>query len=247
MEIITALKPFAVQFSNVESKAYELLKKWDGYMPVDSKGASIFQLTIYHVLKSVLEPTLGKDYFRIYMNNLDHWDFFKNFIFKKVVPFQVDSLQINEKLRDKLIYNGFVNAVNEIKDKFGKDINHWDWGNIHTITYEHPLGKLSPLDYIFNLGPFSIPGANNVINKSMSTPGNHDYKVSSLPSTRRLIDIGSPENSYSILPSGNSGNFWSNHYDDQLNLFLNGKYRKINFSREQINSNLSSELLLTPN
>ena len=77
MEIISALKPFAVQFSNVENKAYELLKKWDGYMSVDSKGASIFQLTIYHVLKSVLEPTLGKDYFRIYMNNLDHWDFLK--------------------------------------------------------------------------------------------------------------------------------------------------------------------------
>lgn len=247
MEIITALKPFAVQFSNVESKAYELLKKWDGYMPVDSKAASIFQLTIYHGLKSVLEPTLGKDYFRIYMNNLDHWDFFKNFIFKKIVPFQVDSFPINEELRDKLIFNGFVNAVNEIKDKLGEDINNWGWGNIHTITYEHPLGKVSPMDYIFNLGPFSIPGGNNVINKSMSTPGNHDYKVSSLPSTRRLIDIGSPENSYSILPSGNSGNFWSNHYDDQLNLFLNGKYRKINFSKEQINSNLSSELLLTPN
>ena len=247
MEIITALKPFAVQFSNVESKAYELLKKWDGYMPVDSKGASIFQLTIYHVLKSVLEPTLGKDYFRIYMNNLDHWDFFKNFIFKKIVPFQVDSLRSNEELRDKLIYNGFENAVNEIKDKLGEDNNNWDWGNIHTITYEHPLGKLSPLDYIFNLGPFPIPGANNVINKSMSTPGNHDYKVSSLPSTRRLIDIGSPENSYSILPSGNSGNFWSDHYDDQLNLFLNGKYRKINFSKGLINSNLSHELLLIPN
>ncbi|MDA8556687.1 penicillin acylase family protein [bacterium] len=70
------------------SKAYELLKKWDGYMPIGSKGASIFQLTIYHVLKAALEPTLGKDYFRIYMNNLDHWDFFKNFIFKKIVPFQ---------------------------------------------------------------------------------------------------------------------------------------------------------------
>ena len=109
------------------------------------------------------------------------------------------------------------------------------------------MGKLSPLDYIFNLGPFPIPGANNVINKSMSNPGNHDYKVSSLPSTRRLIDIGSPENSYSIVPSGNSGNFWSDHYDDQLDLFLNGKYRKINFSKSQINSNLSHELLLTPN
>jgi penicillin amidase len=108
------------------------------------------------------------------------------------------------------------------------------------------LGKISPLDYIFNLGPFPIPGANNVINKSMSTPGNHDYKVSSLPSTRRLIDIGNPENSYSVIPSGNSGNFWSKHYGDQLELFLNGKYRKINFSMIQVNSNLSHELLLTP-
>ena len=246
-EIITALKPLASQFSSSESKAYEFLEQWDGYMPLDSKGASIFQLTIYHVLKAALEPTLGKDYFRIYMNNLDHWDFFKNFIFKKIVPFQGDSFQINEKLSNELIYNGFVNAVDEIIYKLGEDINNWDWGNIHTITYEHPLGKVSPLDYIFNLGPFPIPGANNVINKSMSTPGNHDYKVTSLPSTRRLIDIGSPENSYSIVPSGNSGNFWSDHYDDQLNLFLNGKYRKINFSKGQINSNLSHELLLTPN
>ncbi len=245
-EIITALKPLAGQFLNAESKAYELLKQWDGYMPIGSKGASIFQLTIYHVLKTALEPTLGKDYFRIYMNNLDHWDFFKNLIYKKIVPFQGDSLKIKENVINELIYNGFVNAVDEIKDKLGDDINNWDWGNIHTITYEHPLGKLSPLDYIFNLGPFPIPGANNVINKSMSTPGNHDYKVSSLPSTRRLIDIGSPENSYSVIPSGNSGNFWSNHYDDQLNLFINGNYREINFSNEQINRNLSHELLLTP-
>jgi penicillin amidase len=246
-EITTALKPLAIQFSSSESKAYEFLEQWDGYMPVDSKGASIFQLTIYHVLKAALEPTLGKDYFRIYMNNLDHWDFFKNLMYKKIVPFQEQSLQSNEKVTNELIYNGFVSAVDEIKDKLGEDINNWDWGNIHTITYEHPLGKVSPLDYIFNLGPFPIPGANNVINKSMSNPGNHDYKVSSLPSTRRLIDIGSPENSYSVVPSGNSGNFWSDHYDDQLDLFLNGKYRKINFSKSQINSNLSHELLLTPN
>jgi penicillin G amidase len=245
-EIITALKPLIGQFSDAERKAYELLKQWDGYMPIGSKGASIFQLTIYHILKAALETTLGKDYFRIYMNNLDHWDFFKNLMYKKIVPFQSDSLQRNEEVTNKLIYNGFVNAVDEIKDKLGEDINNWDWGNIHTITYEHPLGKLSPLDYIFNLGPFPIPGANNVINKSMSTPGNHDYKVSSLPSTRRLIDIGNPENSYAIIPSGNSGNFWSDHYDDQLNLFLDGKYRKINFSKPQINSNLSHELLLTP-
>ena len=39
----------------------------------------------------------------------------------------MDSLHSNEELRDKLIFNGFVNAVNEIKDKLGEDIINWDW------------------------------------------------------------------------------------------------------------------------
>ena len=246
-EIIASLNTQTKKFSPIETTAFKLLKEWDGNMPIDSKGNSIFQLTIYHILRETLEPSLGKDYFRIYMNNLDHWDFFKNLMYKKSVPFIRDLTNSKEEVFNNLIYTGFKNAILEITNKLGNNSNAWEWGNIHTITYEHPLGKVSPLNYIFNLGPFPMPAGNNVINKSMSTPGNHDYKVTSLPSTRRLIDIGNPENSYSIIPSGNSGNFWSKHYDDQLELFLNGKYRQVNFSKAQVNSNTKHELLLTPN
>ena len=67
----------------------------------------------------------------------------------------------------------------------------------------------------------------------MSKPGDHSIKLASLPSTRRIIDIGNKENSISVIPSGNSGNFWSDHYDNQVESYINGDYRTIYFSKNQ--------------
>ena len=231
------------QFSDFEKNILDYLKNWDGNMEITSVGATIFQFSMYHIMKEALQPALGKEYFRLYLNNPDHWDFFKNLVYSKVVLFDKEQ-DVNYS---DIIYRGFKQAVREMKTKLGSDLKKWNWGNVHTIEYEHPLGKVKPLNMILNLGPFPINGGNNVVNKNMSKPGAHNYKVTSLPSTRRIIDVGNKENSFSIIPSGNSGNFWSKHYHDQLNIFLNGEYRRINFSKDQINSNLSHELLLTPN
>jgi len=58
--------------------------------------------------------------------------------------------------------------------------------------------------------------------------------------------LGVPEHSYSITPSGNSGHFQSDHYDDQLELYLNGEYRKLNFTETQVEEQLESHYILTP-
>ena len=99
---------------------------------------------------------------------------------------------------------------------------------------------------MFNLGPYGVNGGFNAVNKIMSHQGDHNYKVSSLPSTRRLINLGANANSYSILPSGNSGHFQSNHYDDQLTLFLKGEYRQLYFSPEQVALNKQTQFIITP-
>ena len=80
----------------------------------------------------------------------------------------------------------------------------------------------------------------------MSHQGDHSYKVSSLPSTRRLIDLGNTAESYSVLPSGNSGHFQSAHYDDQVELFLKGTYRNVNFKDEQVQNQQMAQFKLVP-
>ena len=101
------------------------------------------------------------------------------------MPFNIKESQ------ESIIYNGFINAINELTVNHG-NIENWKWGNLHHIEFEHPLGKQKPLNNLFNIGPFGVNGGFNAVNKIMSHQGDHTYKVSSLPSTRRLIDLGNP-------------------------------------------------------
>ena len=241
-ELCSTLNKFENSFSSLEISILNSLNQWDGNMKTTSLGATIFQFSMYHIMKEALQPTLGKEYFRLYLNNPDHWDFFKNLIYSKIVPFEKEEANVYSEL----ILKGFKSAIKEMKTKWGEDFKKWNWGKVHTIEYEHPLGKVKPLNMILNIGPFSIDGGNNVVNKIMSKPGDHNYKVTSLPSTRRIIDIGNKENSFSIIPSGNSGNFWSNHYDNQVQPYINGEYRKIYFSKKEVTKNATKKLLIIP-
>ena len=241
-ELCSTLNKFENSFSSLEVSIVNSLNQWDGNMKTTSLGATIFQFSMYHIMKEALQPTLGKEYFRLYLNNPDHWDFFKNLIYSKIVPFEKEEANVYSDL----ILKGFKSAIKEMKTKWGEDFKKWNWGKVHTIEYEHPLGKVKPLNMILNIGPFSIDGGNNVVNKIMSKPGDHNYKVTSLPSTRRIIDIGNKENSFSIIPSGNSGNFWSNHYDNQVQPYINGEYRKIYFSKKEVTKNAAKKLLIIP-
>lgn len=54
------------------------------------------------------------------------------------------------------------------------------------------------------------------------------------PSTRRIIDFSDIENSWSILPTGQSGNPMSTHYNDQAEMYLQGKFRKMKLNKEEI-------------
>ena len=146
---------------------------------------------------------------------------------------------------EDILYAGFKLAINELSSNHGA-IQHWKWGNLHHIEFEHPLGKQNPLHAIFNVGPFGVNGGFNAVNKIMSHQGDHNYKVSSLPSTRRLIDLGNTAESYSVLPSGNSGHFQSTHYDDQIELFLKGTYRNVNFKDEQVQNQQIAQFKLVP-
>ena len=241
-EICATMNKFENSLSSFEKSILNSLNQWDGNMKTSSVGATIFQFSMYHIMKEALQPTLGKEYFRLYLNNPDHWDFFKNLIYSKIVPFE------NEETKgySDLILKGLKSAINEMQTKLGNDLKKWNWGKVHTIEYEHPLGKVKPLNMILNLGPFSIDGGNNVINKIMSKPGDHNFKVTSLPSTRRIINLGNKENSYSMNPSGNSGNFWSDHYDNQVQPYIKGEYRKINFSKTEVTNNAVKKLLIIP-
>ena len=137
--------------------------------------------------------------------------------------------------RKDILTRSFQQTISHLEKKLGNQVSGWTWNKVHTVEHKHPLGEVAALRSYFNVGPFEINGSNEVINNLMFTfteAGNHQVKAG--PSTRRIIDFSDIENSVSILPTGQSGNPFSEHYKDQADLYNQGKFRKMKLNKKEI-------------
>ena len=159
-----------------------------------------------------------------------------------------DNLKTPDKLekQQEILQTAWINAVQSLEKDYGSDLNSWEWGKIHTLEIKHLLGQKKPLNLLFNIGPFPVPGSKGVINQFRHKYGPKELKVSSGPSTRRVIDFGNAENSTGISPTGQSGYFFDQHYQNQTPLYLAGEYRKQRMNREDILANQTSRLIFQP-
>jgi len=111
----------------------------------------------------------------------------------------------------------------------GKKLN---WEGLHRLTYRHPLGSVFPLGFL-NRGPYFMPGGNGAVlatNFFLRNP----FQIRQLPTFRMVIDLADFSRSLLIHSSGQSGNFMSPHYHDQIALYTGLKYRKMeDFSGSQ--------------
>jgi penicillin amidase len=71
-----------------------------------------------------------------------------------------------------------------------------------------------------------------VINNQFDYGDNANYEIKGGPSTRRIVDFSDVENSWSILPTGQSGNPFSSHYKDQAELYNSGNFRKMKMNKD---------------
>ena len=146
---------------------------------------------------------------------------------------------------DNIIFKSIKQAIQQLKNKFGDDESQWVWGKIHMLTFEHALGKKRPLNHLFNIGPFPVGGSHLTINKRQylyNTP----YNVTSGASYRMIVDLSDISNAHHILPTGESGQIGSAHYEDQVGLYLSGKYHPAWIERSDIEKHATSTLILKP-
>jgi penicillin amidase len=158
----------------------------------------------------------------------------------------------NIKTKDKkesqseILTRSFKEAIASLENQLGSDINQWQWKKVHKVEFQHPIGKLKLFSTFFNVGSFSIAGTNEVINNQLFIYSDDaEIQVKGGPSTRRIIDFSDIENSWSVLPTGQSGNPMSDHYNDQTDLFVKGKFRKMKLNKSEI-IKTSTKLVFKP-
>ena len=219
-----------------EYKALQILQNWKGTNNLTDVAPTIFNKWLFFYLQDTFKDELGNDNFNAFLGT---------HIMKQTIaaqsqnatsPWWDDIATKNRKeTRADILNKSFQQAIASLQKQLGNDTNDWTWNRVHTLEHQHPIGKIKALRGFFNVGPFEVPGSNEVINNLLFTySDNPKSEVKGGPSTRRIIDFSDVENSVSILPTGQSGNPMSKHYSDQAEMYAQGKFRKMKMNKNEI-------------
>ena len=145
----------------------------------------------------------------------------------------------------------FTHALNktakDLSAQLGDDINQWKWEKVHTLTHEHPMGKVPALARYFNVNVGGVSGGRETINNmAFSLDSTGLYKVSGGPALRRIIDFANPSLGFGVIPTGQSGHFMSKHYKDQAQLFATGGKRHELLDRKMIEEVMIGKSVFKP-
>lgn len=126
--------------------------------------------------------------------------------------------------RDDIIILSLSQVVEELREEVGDELDEWRYGRYHVVEINHFFSGagVKALDY----PPQPRDGDVLTINvawgwgERVSTGG---------PSWRMVIDMADVEGAAGVLPGGESGVPFSQHYTDQVGLWLNYRYHGLLF------------------
>ena len=231
--LVSSLK--TENFTKKEHEALNSLTNWNGEYRKESNGPTIYNRFLYEFLAGTFRDELGEGF----------TDFMETHLMKKMIAIQAkkeksiwfDDLTTQRiETKSDIVNKSFKNAINFLENQLGENVSSWSWSKVISVEHTHALAAGSEiLRKIFNVGPFSMDGGNEVINNQLFTLNETGfYKVKAGPSTRRVIDFSNIENSTSILPTGQSGNIFSKHYKDQAHKYVNGEFLKTMLNTKEI-------------
>ena len=225
--------PIIKNLKNLKGKAKEaqkILENWNGSME-KGKEAALFQIFLKFLNENTFKDELGDLYPRFSKVTALRWAGLLKIINKPNSKW-FDNINTEEvEDRDKIIEKSLRQAYKYLEEKFGGP-EKWDWAKIHKMRIDHVLGVIPVLKFL-NRGPYPMKNHSETVNATYV-------------SYRQIIDLSNFENSIWTITSGESGHFLSKHYDDQIQLWLNGKYYKMLFTKNEIIKERKAKLVLTP-
>lgn len=203
--------------------AWEMVKKWDYMYEKNAIAPSVFETWWHYIHQGIWEddfmekglagydrPSMAATI--VLLRDSAKFKFFDNVATKDT--------QENRKF---IVNQAFVLALDSLK-RLSPQPENWKWHVARATSIRHLTRVLRPL------GRYDIPtnGNKNVLNAVGPTWG---------PSWRMVVALGKEIEAYGIYPGGQSGNPGSPYYDNFVNEWADGKYRKIWFMESALDNN----------
>jgi penicillin amidase len=240
------------------------ISDWDGACNQGSLGCAAWNAWQYRVLRDIFDDDLGT-LARDYVGSPFSWVVLRGLLDDPTSAWWDDTTTSDvTETSEVIVARAMDEAGAELRATFGAP-DHWSWGRLHTATFrEATLGQsgIGPLEWYFNEGPHAVPGTAGAVNNTYvrfmwayPDPDDPDYvpvgidhvfDMTNMPSYRLTIDMRDLDGARLIITTGQSGNPFDRHYNDQIGPWTDGETVPLPFTATAVTAAAASTLTLTP-
>jgi penicillin G amidase len=218
----------------------ELMAGWDGTLDRESAAGALYgawlqelqrALFSQHVPEHLLTFVSGRQGIAVLMKALEKPDTFW---------FGKDPVAG----RDRVLRETLAAAAARVRKSLGDNPARWKWGDLHRISFRHPLSGLSgEHTRAFDPGPVGMPGDAHTPNAASHT---RDFAMTIGASYRQVFDLADWDRGWATSAPGQSGQPASPHYADLLPLWAKSEYFPLAFTRAKVEAVTRHRLMLKP-
>ncbi len=223
------------------------LKNWDGNYAASARAPLIYNHFLQNLMEAALADELGEDGFAAFLaQRLPEWTL-PTLAEREDSPWwdDVRTQELRES-RGAILARAFLRTVADLEQEQGANFSDWRWGRVHTLELQHALGRRPPLDLFLNIGPVEVSGSRDTINNMHFNWKSRSFRVTTGPSTRRIVDLANPTRAWAATPGGQSGHFFEPTFRDQAAEYLRGEYGLLTMRRADILLQLSDSFYIRP-
>ena len=251
-ELVSALLRVDTSDDEFTAEAQRLLLEWEYTTPADSSSegaAAAYYSAVWRNLLSLLfDDELPRDLW--VSGSGQHQAAVAQLLSRPDSPWW-DNKQtpgITEE-RDEILRQALRGARLELTRQLGKDPQSWDWGKLHTVTFEHDVlggeGVPAPLRWLANRGPYALPGGPAIVNANSWT-ASAGYEVDRGPAMRMVVDLSDLDASTWVNQTGQSGHAYHPNYADQITAWAEGEQFPWPHSAQAVRDTTAETLTLVP-
>jgi len=224
----------------------DLLRGWDLRDQPDAVAPTIFQATYRDFARLTFEDELGADVASQMLDNFYYWH-------ERLARMSADNDNAwfddvatdSRETRDEMLHRAALTAHDELSARFGPDMNGWNWGRVHTVTFASPTipGKWAAA--VLGGGTRPKDGSGETIDRASYLYA-EPFETVYIASMRFVADLSDPDRVMAVVSGGVSGRQFDPHLKDQLDAWQSGEPRYWWFSDQAIRDHTRHELHLEP-
>jgi len=245
---LLAIKPE----NDLQAQAIAKVKDWDLRLETNSVGGAIYEAWFASMVKNTIGDELGSDLLTTYLaggyqrHSSQVAPLMINLMSDPNNSFFDDKNTPNVETRDDIIIRSLRDAVDLLGKQCGSNIEDWQWGRIHTVSFKHqPFNTVPVLNMLFN-GPTLPARGDRFTVDAGAFNASQTFVMVHGSSQRLIIDLSNLNNSLSILTTGQSEQIFSPHRFDMVQKWQNVEYDPLLYTQETAQANAEGVLMLVP-